>query len=95
MRLELCGQCVVLVTSALSVTLVPDAGLAGLAITSALSLVSILIWGVRQATEVELGMNSVERLTEYLAYESERPAIVAGNRCGRARLRASAVVCSM
>ena len=58
-----------------------DAGLAGLAITSALSLVSIMNWATRQATNLEMGMNSVERLTEYLEYDSERPAIVEGNRC--------------
>jgi hypothetical protein len=32
-------------------------------------------------TQAELGMNSVERMTEYLNYEDEAPAIIPENRC--------------
>lgn len=80
-RLELMGQTMVLGTAVFVTLMISDAGLAGLAITSALSLVSIMNWATRQTTELEMGMNSVERVTEYLAYDSERPAIVPGNRC--------------
>jgi hypothetical protein len=38
----------------------------GLAITSALNLTGIMNWMVRQMTELEVNMNSVERLVEYL-----------------------------
>lgn len=31
---------------------------------------------VRQVSELEVDMNSVERLLEYEAYDTERPAIV-------------------
>jgi hypothetical protein len=41
-------------------------GLVGLAITSALNLTGIMNWMVRQMTELEVNMNSVERLVEYL-----------------------------
>jgi ABC-type multidrug transport system fused ATPase/permease subunit len=82
-RLELMGQSMVLGTTVFVTLLISDAGLAGLAITSALSLVSIMNWATRQTTELEMGMNSVERMTEYLAYESERPAVVPGNRYAR------------
>jgi ABC-type multidrug transport system fused ATPase/permease subunit len=79
-RLELMGQTMVLGTALFVTLFISDAGLAGLAITSALSIVGLMNWGTRQTTELEMGMNSVERMTEYLAYESERPAIVEGNR---------------
>jgi hypothetical protein len=42
-----------------------NAGLAGLAITSALNLTGIMNWMVRQTTELEVNMNSVERMVEY------------------------------
>lgn len=38
----------------------------GLAITSALNLTGIMNWAVRQMTELEVNMNSVERMVEYL-----------------------------
>jgi hypothetical protein len=40
-------------------------GLAGLALTSALNLTGLMNWMVRQTTELEVNMNSVERLVEY------------------------------
>ena len=33
------------------------------------------------ASALELGMNSVERMTEYLDYDSEAPPILPHNRC--------------
>eukprot|EP00904_Undaria_pinnatifida_P009922 jgi/Undpi1/605/HiC_scaffold_10.g04069.m1 len=65
-RLELLGNCVVLTASLLSVVAASNgrliAGLAGLSITNALSMTSLLNWGVRCFSETEMMMNSVERV---------------------------------
>jgi len=53
----------------------PDssAGLAGLALTSAISLMGLLNWMVRKATEREVNINVVERVAEYCAEKTEAP----------------------
>lgn len=80
-RLELLGIGIVFVTTVLVVVAVPtSAGLAGLALTSALSLTGLMNWMVRQSTELEVNMNSVERMLEYEPYEQEAPEIVSGHR---------------
>ncbi|KAF8057290.1 Abcc2 [Scenedesmus sp. PABB004] len=77
MRLELTGAVVVFVTAVAVGVLVPrNAGLAGLAISSALNLTGTLAWMVRQTTELEVNMNSVERLVEYREQAEEAPALV-------------------
>merc|ERR1712157_475513 len=48
-----------------------SAGMSGLAITSAMNVTGLMTWMVRQMTELEVNMNSVERLTEYDALEEE------------------------
>jgi hypothetical protein len=87
-RLELMGQSVVLVTAASVSLFIGHSGLAGLALTSALSVVGLMNWATRQGTELEMGMNSVERMTEYLQHTSERAAVVPGNRCAPAQCMA-------
>ena len=58
MRLELLGILVVFCTAILvGVALPRNAGLAGLAITSALNLTGLMNWMVRQTTELEVNMN--------------------------------------
>ena len=81
MRLELTGQAIILTTAVFASLAVRDAGLAGLALTSALNMVGLLNWATRMGSELEMGMNSVERMSEYLTYASEAPAVVEGNRC--------------
>ena len=44
---------------------------AGLAISSAMMLAGSFQWGIRQSTEVENQMTSVERVIEYSNLESE------------------------
>eukprot|EP00892_Ulva_mutabilis_P002364 jgi/Ulvmu1/12128/UM084_0055.1 len=83
-RLEFMGHSVVLCTAVFVTLVLHDAGLAGLALASALSIVGLANWATRQGTELEMGMNSVERMTEYLAYASEAPAIIPGNRPSQA-----------
>ena len=50
----------------------------GLAITSAMSLSSILFWGLYQTTEMENYLTSAERLLEYCDLESEAPWEIQG-----------------
>ncbi|KAJ7187807.1 hypothetical protein C8R46DRAFT_876839 [Mycena filopes] len=57
-----------------------DAGLAGLAITSALSFSESVYWACRFWTGLELDLNSVERVVEYLDLPQEPPAIIESNR---------------
>ena len=55
------------------------AGLAGLALTSTLNLTQLMNWLVRQLTELEMNMNSVERVLEYTDEPAEvevtKPAV--------------------
>ena len=78
------GQ-VLLLTTALFVALVlQDGGLAGFALTSAVDVISVVTWFTRQRSELELSMNSVERLLEYQTLDSERAAIIPDSRCDTA-----------
>ena len=80
-RLELLGTFIVLCSAIVVSGIVPTtAGLAGLALTSALNLTGLMSWMVRQTTELEVNMNSVERLVEYDDEPTEAPAIIPGNR---------------
>lgn len=51
-----------------------DAGLAGLSMSYAISFSENALWIVRLYANVEMNMNSVERLREYLVIEQEAPA---------------------
>eukprot|EP00889_Picochlorum_renovo_P004424 jgi/Picre1/31454/NNA_006806.t1 len=80
-RLELLGTFVVLCSAVFVSGIMPtSAGLAGLALTSALNLTGLMSWMVRQTTELEVNMNSVERLMEYDDEKTEAAAIVPTNR---------------
>ena len=58
LRLQVISIAVVFATAVLVVTLVGDnPGLAGLALTSALSTTGVVQWVVRQATRLEVQMN--------------------------------------
>ena len=50
-----------------------SAELAGLALTSAISLTGLLNWMVRKTSELEVNMNAVERVAEYCAEKTEAP----------------------
>lgn len=47
-------------------------GNVGLAVTQVIGLMSILQWGIRQSSELENQMTSVERVLEYSCLDSER-----------------------
>ena len=50
------------------------AGLAGLALTSTLNLTQLMNWLVRRLTELEMNMNSVERILDYAGVPREADA---------------------
>ena len=80
-RLEMLGTFIVFFAAIFVSGIVPtSAGLAGLSLTSALNLTGLMSWMVRQTTELEVNMNSVERLMEYDEEEKEAPEIVPGHR---------------
>ena len=41
----------------------------------------MLSYATSMGSQAEMGMNSVERMTEYLEYDSEAPPILPDNRC--------------
>ncbi|KAF9993545.1 hypothetical protein BGZ80_005031 [Entomortierella chlamydospora] len=57
-----------------------DPGLVGLSLTYALSITQTLNWMVRQYTEIESNIVSVERLQEYIELKPEAPEIIKGHR---------------
>jgi len=81
-RLEFMGTLVVTLAASLAVieksSLGP--GFAGLSVGYALQLTGTLNWLVRQATEAETQMVSVERCLEYTKLETEAPPIIRSNR---------------
>jgi ATP-binding cassette subfamily C (CFTR/MRP) protein 1 len=80
-RLELLGIAVVFGTAVFVSSVLPtSAGLAGLALTSALNLTGLMNWMCRQTTELEVNMNSVERMIEYDSQPTEAPEIVPSRR---------------
>ncbi|KAL0574916.1 hypothetical protein V5O48_007038, partial [Marasmius crinis-equi] len=56
------------------------AGIAGLCISSALSFTGSVYWACRFWTNLELDLNSVERVVEYLEVPQEAPAVIESNR---------------
>ncbi|KAJ3281521.1 hypothetical protein HDU76_008910, partial [Blyttiomyces sp. JEL0837] len=52
------------------------AGLAAMSLTWALTLSDVLIWTVRVHANMEMNMNAIERIEEYLELEQEGPAVI-------------------
>jgi len=57
-----------------------DAGLAGLTITSAMAFTSAVYWTCRMVTQLEMDLNSVERVVEYLDLPQEPAVVIESNR---------------
>ncbi|KAI8065671.1 P-loop containing nucleoside triphosphate hydrolase protein [Gongronella butleri] len=57
-----------------------DAGLAGLSLFYAYSFLDSVYWFIRMYTDVEMNLNSVERVQEYLELTQEAPAVIEGRR---------------
>ncbi|KAG6855559.1 hypothetical protein H0H87_001040 [Tephrocybe sp. NHM501043] len=75
------GALGVLITMLFSIATLSDgAGLAGICITSAMAFTTSVYWACRFWTALELDLNSVERVVEYLDLPQEPPAIIESNR---------------
>ncbi|KAF9258418.1 hypothetical protein L218DRAFT_964491 [Marasmius fiardii PR-910] len=76
------GGLLVFITALFSISRTDDAaaGIAGLCISSAISFTTSVYWGCRFWTGLELDLNSVERVIEYLEIPQEPPAIIESNR---------------
>ncbi|KAJ7624560.1 hypothetical protein FB45DRAFT_84390 [Roridomyces roridus] len=75
------GGLAVFITAVFSIAFLDnDAGLAGLALTSALTFTNAIYWACRNWTGLEVDFNSVERVVEYLALPQEPPAFIESNR---------------
>ncbi|KAG0346517.1 hypothetical protein BG004_001533 [Podila humilis] len=57
-----------------------DEGWAGISLGSAMNFMGLIYWLVRIYTEMEMSLNSVERVHEYLVMPQEPPAIIEGSR---------------
>ncbi|KAJ6452790.1 hypothetical protein C8R45DRAFT_1223373 [Mycena sanguinolenta] len=81
LNFDFLGSLIVLITSLFSIYFLADnAGLAGLAITSALSFTMSVFWACRFSISLEMDLNAVERVVEYLGLPQEPPAIIESNR---------------
>ncbi|KAJ7173895.1 hypothetical protein C8R43DRAFT_1094036 [Mycena crocata] len=75
------GATAVFTTAIFSITFLHnDAGLAGLAMTSALTFTQAMYWACRNWTGLEVNLNSVERVVEYLNLPQEPPAVIESSR---------------
>ncbi|KAI8865425.1 hypothetical protein GQ42DRAFT_151769 [Ramicandelaber brevisporus] len=69
-----------------------DPGIVGIVMTYSLSVTGMFSWCVRQFAEVEMAMNSVERIDVYCTQlEAEAPAVIADNRPAAAWPSAGAI----
>ncbi|KAJ7080949.1 multidrug resistance-associated ABC transporter [Mycena belliarum] len=75
------GGLAVFITALFCITFLHDnAGLAGLAMTCALTFTNAVYWACRNWTGLEVDLNSVERVVEYLKLPQEPPAVIESNR---------------
>ncbi|KAI0752859.1 multidrug resistance-associated ABC transporter [Daedaleopsis nitida] len=70
----------ILATTLLALSGYVDAGLAGICITSAMSFTNSVYWACRLWTALEVDLNSIERVVEYLDLPQEPPAVIESNR---------------
>ncbi|KAG1773289.1 hypothetical protein EV702DRAFT_1131440 [Suillus placidus] len=74
------GGLAVLTTTLLALSSYVTAGTAALCITSAMTFTMSVYWACRFWTALELDLNSVERVVEYLDLPQEPPAIIESSR---------------
>ncbi|KAL4065666.1 hypothetical protein V8B97DRAFT_2010327 [Scleroderma yunnanense] len=80
LNFDLLGGLAVLITTLFALTGYAQAGTAGLCITSAMSFTTSVYWACRFWTTLELDLNSVERIVEYLDHPQEPSAIIESHR---------------
>ncbi|KAI0332219.1 multidrug resistance-associated ABC transporter [Cubamyces sp. BRFM 1775] len=74
------GAAGILATTLFALSGYQDAGLAGVCITSAMSFTNSVYWTCRFWTALELQLNSIERVVEYLDLPQEPPEVIESNR---------------
>ncbi|KAH7920819.1 P-loop containing nucleoside triphosphate hydrolase protein [Leucogyrophana mollusca] len=74
------GALAVLTTTLFALSGYVGAGTAGLCITSAMTFTNSVYWACRFWTTLELDLNSVERVVEYLNLPQEPPAVIESRR---------------
>ncbi|KAF8502966.1 ABC transporter type 1, transmembrane domain-containing protein [Gautieria morchelliformis] len=74
------GGLAVLFTTLLALSGTIGAGLAGVTITSAMGFTSAVYWTCRNWTQLELDLNSVERVVVYLDLPQEPPLLIESSR---------------
>ncbi|KAF8603075.1 P-loop containing nucleoside triphosphate hydrolase protein [Ceratobasidium sp. AG-I] len=79
-RFDTLGAVSVLIATIGSLFAGTSAGLTGVIITQAQQYVYGLYWGLRNWTELEQSLNSIERIQEYLNLPSEPPGVIESNR---------------
>ncbi|RKO93601.1 ABC transporter type 1, transmembrane domain-containing protein, partial [Blyttiomyces helicus] len=79
-RTDMLGAMVTLAAGLVVVSGSLTPGLAGLILVYALEFSDALSWAVREHADMEMAMNSVERVAEYTATEQEPPAIIEKSR---------------
>jgi ABC-type multidrug transport system fused ATPase/permease subunit len=78
-RFDALGGAAVFVATLFSLSAVVDPGLVGVCITSAMTFTLWVYWICRFWTSLELDLNSVERVVEYLDLPQEPPATIEGS----------------
>ncbi|KAJ7937267.1 P-loop containing nucleoside triphosphate hydrolase protein [Mycena leptocephala] len=74
------GSSFVLITSLLAVSTFVPAGLAGICITSAMTFSRVSYFACRFYTDLQVDLNAVERVVNYLEIPQEPPALIESNR---------------
>ncbi|KIP06892.1 hypothetical protein PHLGIDRAFT_128004 [Phlebiopsis gigantea 11061_1 CR5-6] len=80
LQFDVLGALAVLTTTLFALSGYVDAGLAGVCITSAMAFTTSVYWACRFWTALELDLNSVERVVEYLDLPQEPPTVIESSR---------------
>ncbi|RKO90517.1 P-loop containing nucleoside triphosphate hydrolase protein, partial [Blyttiomyces helicus] len=80
LRTDMLGALVTLGAGLIVVSGTLTAGMTGIILVYAFDFSDALLWTVRMHADMEMSMNSVERVAEYTATEQEPPAIIEGSR---------------
>ncbi|KAI8804935.1 P-loop containing nucleoside triphosphate hydrolase protein [Cladochytrium replicatum] len=75
-RTDVISALVVLTAATVLIGSGMSAGWSGLILTYSLNYSDLLLWFVRSSAEVEISMNAMERIREYVKLEPEPPAII-------------------
>lgn len=79
-RIEFIGASLSLFVGILLLYKGTNAGLAGIVLTFATSLLEYIYWLMRQSATVDMHFEAIERLTEYMEMPQEPPSVVEGSR---------------